>query len=580
MRTIKYRYITLLSGISWVALTGLNSCQQENFEYEDTRIVAPVVITGMIENSVQPLTRALTQDPQPVQFDKYDGNFYIEMKEVSDGSSTTTDEEKDRFAIYGAKSGQAGFLEHYNGGDPERGLVWLGKNINYDFYSWTVPWLDKKVTPEDPEIETPIEPGDTETDDNQEPETPEDPQPTEPTEPDEEYQPTSSPIEFQLRSNYLTDTVTWQNGKILEKLIGAKTGPVNYKENGSFVTLQYRHLVSKIFVKSITLKTSGGGYVKTVQGHITFVNMPDKFTLYPNGKDGNSAPEAVTDYKSINNTEGLKYYLVNGTDTRSTLYVCPELDFSQIEFFVELEGSHGNQGVFWGSFADVRFERDPGTDYDNPKDENDLDSYKDDSHVLHAGEMMEMNLYIEEGSSPGMSCYIHDWNEEEVRSANHHNHKGIYESGEANELAGQSRTNNTLWDSKFELYGDGYTEDGKGIFHIYGDVTMAYPTNLKFEVNNNYIIDGMGYTIQFTRADKTAANPNPPGKITVGRIKDAYLTLKDNEGKFSTLYVDEDFNVWIVDEKTGALIPTTLNLDSNTSTTIDFDDLDSYRINE
>ena len=94
-----------------------------------------------------------------------------------------------------------------------------------------------------------------------------------------------------------------------------------------------------------------------------------------------------------------------------------------------------------------------------------------------------------------------------------------------------------------ELYSDGTTEDGKTIFHVYGNVTLEFGEDeeVSFPIPEDHILDGMGYTL--TIKPET-------GSIKIGNMRDVYIS-----NGVDTVYIDSDGRICRPDE-TGKFVRT------------------------
>lgn len=557
-------------------------------------------------------TRALSQEPEPVRQVDFPNNFYIRMK-LDKGENLPPDVAEataDRTMAYIVPPGSQAYLRYKDydfSVDSHQGLNWGDAVATYNFWSWTTPWQDVFNKPQttdpdpdsNPDPDTDIDSGD---------------------EQDVENTPVINlePQKVTIENSSLNQMSSPSNNMAyLEQFIGSKSGPYSYKSTGNGeVDLQYRHLVSKIIITRFTLIDMYGEYQDGQQATIKFLNMPTSFTFYPcpNGEkyidaQGETqtlpvggAPVAVADFANTGATDGPTFAINNKGqyDSKGNLiggdldmfYICPEIDFSKVEFMVEMVNEKYNQrGAYFGSFQDViSFERldseGKPVDYDNADGES-------DKYVLHAGEVMEFNLIVKEIGGSGIGITIHDWAAHTMAEAEYHPHKGFYgDISEARDLFKQSKSDtykgqvNNLYD----LYGDGNTRDEDpetvpeyfedlNIFRLYGDATVtktsANATNgMDFPLWDGYdytdedgethhmdgfILDGMGYTLTF----------QPPGNdpnahtITVGKMRDIYLT----DGTY-TVYVDSQGCVWVLNLATGNYDMTEQKLDK-TSNKID-----------
>ena len=222
---------------------------------------------------------------------------------------------------------------------------------------------------------------------------------------------------------------TWHNGEALERLVGAKTDrPYMFNQDGRYVPFTYKHLVSKIILDDFWLVDNTGATQKDLQARITFYGMPKRAMFFPlpdpdtEDPDYPAAPYVIIDHtdpygkkkrpdeltteKAIKEqspftsgsgttekttpfkyelTEYLSFYILNkGEDQDNSgnrkpdvdpytdndvFYICPEVDFSQLEYkveFVEYDSAtdtykphsrYGNRGGYFGNFSALQFVR-------------------------------------------------------------------------------------------------------------------------------------------------------------------------------------------------------------------------------
>ncbi|MCH5229775.1 MAG: hypothetical protein J1F12_07275 [Muribaculaceae bacterium] len=578
----------------------ITSCRNEYFE-ESAPWEVPVgalSFNGSImdsKNTVQ--TRELTQDPLPVTNASFDLNFYIEIDCPKDEKGVAHNE----IGTYVVPPGYKGQLEVKGKTAGAQALNWYDATSDHSFWSWTTPWNEprkqkEEVKPEEGNEETEGEETDpTDPTDPEETDSPEDNGvPSTPLNP-AIYEPTTNPLTIKLQNTTLEDygkPGSWNNGEVFETFIGANSGPYNYKENGRDVPLQFRHLMSKIVIESIVLNRAGGGEQTDIQGDFMFVNMPTEFTFYPHPyedgaplsdekymkKDGR--PIAVTNQRSADPDGILSFAMVNSMeeDTYDTFYICPEVDFSKVEYKIRIKKSddynYDDRGEYWGTFQNMPFIRE-GTDYD--------DEDGKDGMVLHAGEVAYFNLILQEFGGGGSSIYVRNWTGIQVTTNKHYQNPGIYGTPDGRNLSGtgidpttaegydpNNRKDNpnylAKWNNQYQIMGSGSTKDdaefgldpdhpdvknpfyGKdyGIFNLYGDVDMS---SYSFYVGGGYIINGNGYTINLVESETSK------GAFYLGNMRDVYVRLGDN-----MIYIDPNGRICIPDES-GNYIPTELQMD-------------------
>lgn len=307
------------------------------------------------------------------------------------------------------------------------------------------------------------------------------------------------------------ETTVWKNGEVLEQLIGAQKGPLVYNDNGMYVPLQFRHLVSKIFLSYLYLVDNSSGTTDSnVKGLITFYGMPKKATLYTNPTKKNDEGEDVAispyvamdenwDYKQ---TEGVTYAITNNRSgssssndyrkqykwegnsytsvyARDCWYICPEVDFDRISYKIEVyeysngswvpSSKYGKHGAYYGDFKNVTFSRTTnGSNYDDPNG--------GDTKILHAGEYMTLTIYMTSKGNPSVKGSISDWSNAS-RTGSSHVHQGIYGIEELKDMSTtMGSTSNTeeqkrKRDEFYEMLGSGRTteDDDKSEYPQYKD---------------------------------------------------------------------------------------------------------------
>lgn len=573
-----FKEINILSHLRVFLVAGLfiflfMSCREDYYGFENRGNVPDDALnfSGYIKDGKITGTRDLTQEPVPVNSFSYDINFYIYM--------TCDIKNVKKLETYRVPEGYQGQLSVKEGGER---LNWVDVESNHSFWSWTIPWAEKdeEIVEPDPEPDTdPTEPDPTD------PETHLD-EPdggNNPSGEDKEYIPSTDALKFKLQDTDIqtyNDRSSWKNGRVLERFVGTKAGPYNYKENGRDVPLQFRHLVSRIVIDSIVLTDAYGADHKDLQGDIMFINMPDEFIFHPVPENG-GAPYVETVQSSANKNKALKFALTNKSmdEFTDTLYICPEVDFREVEYKIAIkEGiySYDDRGEYWGSLANLPFEREPGTDYDNVNG--------GDDYILHAGEEMHLSLFLREFGGGGNSIIIQPWQDGAQTESVHHPHPGIYGTAEGRAMSGigidPSANPNDYrdkWNDQYQISGDGSTKDDPeygydpenpdvrnpfhdldyGIFNIYGDIDM---TSYSFYVGGGYIYNGNGYTVTLKEV------ATAPGMMYLGNMRDIYIRMerveKDADGntQYYNIYIDPNGRICIPDEN-GNYYPSGLQMD-------------------
>lgn len=494
-RVYKYKYIGVLM-LACALASAMASCSDGAEDPDSFVDGSDIEFKVSLLEEPRYKTRAL--DSTLISVEPYNMDFHMEMRYNDSENNPKTD-----FRLYRIQSGQEGRLFPKDGTEA---FKWHGLTSNHTFWGWTKPWEN---------VDDGIDWATNYSDGTDYP---------------EELRPLLLTF-FNSGENDENDYEKYRNNDIYETLIGTKRGPVDYYHNGKYVELTYKHLVSKIVIKRLTLYMSDGSIQHDVKGNITFFGMPHEAVFYPHPA-GDGAPVVNTIFDSYGE---LTYHISSNNLFEDVLYVCPEIDFSQLGFYIDITDDrykeYGDHGDYYGSFKNVQFIREPGVDFDSPNGRDDT--------VLHAGEMMELNIELYPGFGPGMTVHIRDWSTARSGDAVHHSNRGIYTNSDAS-----SFQKNADWENLYELYGSDQKFNGKDEFKIYDNVIVDSNT---FPVGPGYIFNGMGHLLTM----KSSSN-----KITIGDVRDIYIT----DGK-TTIYIDADGVIWsmtarnVKDKKIGELKP-------------------------
>ena len=488
-----------------------------------------------LEEHVSVFTRGETKgtpglDSIYVAYTPWDNDFYVQLN--------TTDEngnDVEKIGVYAVPSAYEGRLDPKNSGQK---LDWQNLDRTHTFYSWTVPWL--KTSPGF------LDEASGETD------------------PDSEYYTPSSatiPVNF-YNSSEESGYDENNNNAVLEGLIGAKSAAVTYEEHGKYVELSFHHLVSRIIIESLILIQTDGSVQENLQADMTFMGMPVQATLYPHPENDiesdfnitpGSGPSVGGPYVSSPDT-GVTYYIANKASSEDVFYICPEVDFSKIDFKIKLNSEkYLGYDTYYGTFDDVVFERESGWGYDRGEDETGTIV---DRKILHAGEEMHLNIVLIPGVGPGLRVIIRNWSTDKPYDSEYHSYPGIYSDAEIQQFV-DMMFNFTESDYVnppeelemfYEIYG--HEEDGKKYIPLYENVTLprhgnSNPSNI-FPVPDGYVIDGMGHTVTMSTNGPNNADHQNQRYFNVGPVRDIYLT----DGTY-TIYIDPEGWVCILNESTG-----------------------------
>lgn len=482
--------------------------------------------------------------------------FYFQVKDASNNPYNQ--------GIYWIASGTKGILTpKYS----YSAVKWFSKDEIHYFSGWTTPWLDEismSTKDDGPELEipdiVPLKFKDTDVN------------------------------ERDNRHNWI-DTQGWNNGYNLEYFVGTKdSGPYIYKEMGAYVPILFHHLVSKIRIaKFYVLDNATGLTLTDVRGLMTIYGHPEEVDFLPNGNESDVYPHVDASKYIYDRNKGIKFFIepnwgtTYNDDQYIYLYVAPELDFTKLSFKIELfrydeekekwilYENYGQQGAFYGDFTGVNFTRNGSSLYE---DEN-----GGDETVLHAGECITLSMSLTSKGSPSVSGTVSTkWND--MSEAYQYREPGIYTDQDASDFFSTHYSNNSTSNPQedrdlYDVYGCGYTDDNPsdpnydkhwGIIKLYTDITRSYND---LYLDENYIIDGMGHTIEVgTRTS-----------IDLGHLRNVYIHSKKSATSNSPdeyeylIYIDDKGYIWNVDPetliKTPAMYEVTMGEDNSGNTIVE-----------
>lgn len=450
-------------------LVTLLSCQDEA---QELAIKQNLVFTGEIsEREAEISTRGPVSEL--VQRKNFDTKFYFERK-VGDSRKCST---------YIIPDQRAGVFNSFGTKDS---LVWSSRNEPHTFYAWTMPWLSWEN--KDPYMDE-FEDGTT--------------------------------ISFNPAHEMYNDVNEEDNTncKILETFIGAKAGPINFLENGEYVNMQFKHLVSKIYIERLRLNyiSSNTGNLSTtnLEGTMILYNVPSEGVFYREGEKGPMV-EAKADAENQ-----ISYKVGPG----ATLYICPGVDITKIEFRIVDHNYRNGKGDFFGDFHSITIERNTDEDW--------WDEENPDNNILYAGEMLTLRISLRQGIGSIVAAAIDGWDTKDVREGSTYGKAGFYDESNLryiyDTLNGHydKEDYSELEERMFDLYGD----EVSGEYHLYEDLTGV---SHGLRLGKEHVLNGMGHSITFdTYSD---------GSIRISKVKDIYLCDK----KGNVVYIDENFNVYKV----------------------------------
>lgn len=481
--------------LSWGLFLLLPSCN--DFTGQNKEESKSLSFFGLVNSEEELETRALSVEY--ITESEYPYPIYLRMD--VDGKS-------DPFSgIYEIKSGYEGRLTSM--GD-NTDLNWVDSDSGHKFYGWTMPWkTDENIISEYPE-------------------------------------------EISFDSDYYNKDLKleereYYNCAILEKFIGTEAGPVNYRNNGEYVELQFRHLVSKIYISSLNIVTNDGSTWQNVSGEITIFNFPKKgyFHRHPSEEDKNNPLRCRPYVKKPVNPEDygdMTYEISKG----SAIYICPEIDFQDLQFKIKVNwpAQQGVEGEYYGDFSGFEITRRTYND--------EWDREHQGKTILYANEVINLNLTLRQGNVTGMTATIGKWTDKNVGTSSNYPRKGVYNSSQFSDLLNSTDEN---IDELYELYG-GEPDDKDKVFHVYNDLEI---NSSNLEIPDGYTLDGMGHTVIKISEDDS---------ITLKNVRNVYITNGDK-----TIFIDSDGKIFIIDIETGKKKEIG-QLTTEGSTTININELD------
>lgn len=553
MRNIRYICISILASL--IACLSYSCKDEYTANNLFTGIGTPVSFdvslaeTGIVDTRAEE-TGNPGLDSIYVAADPWSLDFYIQLN--------TTDSKTDapippQYGVYYVPSAYVGRLESK---EPYEPLNWQNLDKPHTFYAWTVPWME--TAPKDfagASVGKNYGTWNTTT--------------------KEEYVPSGDtiPVYFYNSSEEHGFNEN-HNNSIYEGFIGAKSESYTYVQHGKYVGMTFHHLVSRIKVESLILIQPDGSIQKDLQADMTFVGMPVKATFYPHPTtgDGSGAPERWRPYVGkpyIDSPDtGVTYYIHNRANTQDYFYICPETNFSDIDYQIKINTKgYETLQTYYGTFDEVVFERRAGWGYDQGDDET---GNNIDSKILHAGEEMRLHIVLIPGRGPGLKVIIENWSTDKPVESQYHSHPGFYTESELQQMLDLLYSiNSSNYDNPpdelellFEMYG--YKDDeGNKYFPLYSNMTPMKGNSVSniFPVPPGYIIDGMGHTVTLKT---NYGNYWPSGYSNYfnvgGVVRDIYFS--DENGN-NTIYIDPEGYVWITNsqgvlEQTNNRIPETL----------------------
>lgn len=339
------------------------------------------------------------------------------------------------------------------------------------------------------------------------------------------------------------------NCRLLERFVGAKTPALSYESNGEIVEMYYQHLVSKIHIDPLILIENDGTMLQGLEAVMTFYQLP-QYATFDRIPLNDAAPKVI---KDPNAPTGISCNIRSNT----TLWVCPEMDFSKMQFSIHINDSIKGNSDYFGDFRAVTFTRDPNEPWDEGKSPT----------VLYAGEEMTLRLTVRDGNEGAfVSVNIAPWSDQEWRNASSFARKGIYNNTELEDFykkfstAGGGYSEENIREM-FEKFGqtvekeDGTTEE---VVYLYDDVSTSH-RQMPFP-SGDMILDGADHTITQPKWQMKISFPGSEEQTVcdvcrVCNCRNVYITNGD-----STIYIDGDGNIFLFNAETFVLTPTPYKL--------------------
>lgn len=477
----------------------------------ESRVIA---FSAGVRHAAAPATRDgheanVEPEIEPMSSSLYNMDFFIELccEAVADDGSVPNP------GIYVVPSGYSSWLQAK---ETKQRLKWRDLRANHTFYGWNLPWTDSTYYQviEEEDNKALYDPG----------------------------RDLLPPLKVRFHDSAEGKSYEeFRNDSVYQYFVGVKRADVSYMENGQYVELVFKHLVSKIVIDKLSMIEGPHTVTNNLRADMTIYGMPRSATFYPHPSDriagSDGYPIVVADPLDLTQEDpGRTYHIINDRNKakEDVFYVCPEIDFRDLVFEIKINDTNYSQyGSYWGSFSDVKFVRTAGTNYDEGGDET----------VLHAGEEMHLIIELYQGMGPGITVVIEPWSTDNPNGSEavHHSHPGIYTDSEAGDIINLFSKANPAQediDNLLELYGEKDEQgDYTGTFCLYENITVG---GSSFPLADGYTLNGLGHTIKMSSST-----------VRIGQMRDVYLTDGTN-----IIYIDNDGKVYKVDPKTYDMTPT------------------------
>lgn len=386
---------------------------------------------------------------------------------------------------------QPGILRSYQTEEP---ITWQSVKNPHKFYGWTLPWIPFEN--QDPYLEE----GD-------------------------DHLKDGTLISFDPGDGIYQKEIDGKDASFyedyMEKFIGAYNGPVVYNENGEYVSLQFRHLVSKIYIENFNyayIDENGEAKNSPVSGQITLMGLPARGFFYRIGENG---PIIIPDPTSTQVTYDVS--------SKTTLYVCPNMDFKNISYRISSVSNVESPGDFLGDFSSISFDRDLN-DWWVMK--NMAEHPNSTPHTtLYAGETLTLKMTLRQTFGNYIAAAVGNWGTETAREGGAYPYPGFYNGNELKNMTNyfQGDYSKELEEQLFKNYGD--QENGE--YRLYNDIDGI---QYGFKTGKKYVLNGMGHTLTI--------NPYSSGVVKITRCYNIYIS----DGNGHTIYIDENFDIYTVAE--------------------------------
>ena len=557
-----------ISGMMWCLLL-LSGCSKDDFAVDEVYPDVNGIVFESTVGSQEDLTTRAAQYNISSEFYQCDFHLHIE-------GDNNKGEHRSETAPYMIPSGYSGIVIPK---DMENGLNWFSRANAHNFWGWTVPYdRDYEFSESDLTDGIKVEFKDTDIQ------------------------------ELNNNSTYTFKSGSWENGAILEQMLGGKSGPYVYDVNGMYIPLTFRHMVSKIILRTFNIVDNVAGTGNTNQrGEITIYGLPKEGTFHICPVNDDGTPRfpyiAMPEDWDYDQTQGQKFVISNysknlkwegktswtsSTTPKDCWYICPEVDLSRLSFKIEiyeynatdgewqLSQSHGVNGAYYGDFSNVTFTRN-NSNYDDPAG--------GDETILHAGEYLTLNFNIQERGNATAQGNITGWYSypsSTDRTGNSHVHQGLYTNDDVRDfndimssgdpesmedyynMFGSARDTGEDLEGEYPDYEELYDKELK-VFDLYDDVgsasyhnsTSSSSTTTKvsnLNTGDDYMLDGNGHTINCTSTS-----------MKVGHVRNVYLRVYYYTSTSSNItekivYIDKMGNIWLVDPETFEETPTPYNI--------------------